>query len=142
MSFTMAMNIGVMVLCAAVLVQSWRLMHNLKAIRGPGLREMILALDHSTHEASAVLGRLKAFLATDLADKRRSLAEDCAMRDELHESLKPIVASIAAQVAEGVAMRDELKVIVEIADSVANRIMDAADKSKAPVAATEPEVLP
>lgn len=141
MSFAMAMNIAVMVLCAGVLIQSWRLMHNLKAIRGPGMREMILALDHSTHEASAVLGRLKAFLATDLADKRRSLAEDCAMRDELHESLKPLVASIAAQLAEGVAMRDELKVMCEIADSVANRIMDAAEQSKAPAPTPSPDII-
>lgn len=142
MSFAMAMNIVVMVLCAAVLIQSWRLMHNLKAIRGPGMREMIAALDHSTHEAGAVLGRLKAFLATDLADKRRSLAEDFATRDELHESLKPIVASIAAQIAEGVAMRDELKVMVEIADSIANRIMDAADRTKAPEPIPRPDIVP
>lgn len=104
MNFATLANIATAILCAAVLVQSIRMMRSLKAVRGDAITEIIAALDHSTAEARGVLFELKAALA------------DCGRH--------------AKVVADGKAIADELTVMVGIANASADRMADAANEAR------------
>lgn len=82
MSFATAANLATIILCAAVLVQSVRMMRSLRAVRGGGIAEMIAALDTATGEARAVLSELKTALGA-CADTTRPLVESRAIAEEL-----------------------------------------------------------
>lgn len=114
MTFSTLTNIITMMFCAAVLIQSVRLIRCLRAVKGDDFGAMVAALDKSTTQARAVL-----------ADLRETLQVDCAAN--------------ARVIASGEAMRDELTVMAGIADAVAERIVDAVEKSNprtAPAAVT------
>lgn len=116
MSFSTLTNIVTMLFCGAVLVQSVRLIRALRAVKGDKFGEMIVALDRSTIQARSVL-----------ADLRETLRTDCAAN--------------ARVIASGEAMREELTVMAGIADAVAERIVDAVEKSN-PRAAARPAPKP
>lgn len=105
MNAAMIADVATMLLCAAVLVQCARLMRSLQQLRKAGLRETVEALERATGEARSVLGNLKQFLATDMGE-------------------------CGEIVAEGVAMRDELTVMIGIGNAVAERIVEAAAVGK------------
>ncbi|MEN3953239.1 hypothetical protein [Iodidimonas sp. SYSU 1G8] len=120
MSYAVITNVFTMLLCGAVLIQSARLMRNLKALREAGLRDMVDSLDRSTAEARGVLGRLKEVLSHELAESNRT-------------------------VAEGLEMREELTIMVGIANAVAERIVEAANvtaRAALPEVAGEEEMIP
>eukprot|EP01035_Chromulina_nebulosa_P004539 gene4539-6212_t len=96
-----------MMFCAAVLVQSVRMIRCLRAVKGVAFGTMVAALDTSTAEARAVL-----------ADLRETLRVDCAAN--------------ARVIATGTAMREELTVMAGIADAVAERIVEAVGKTTTP----------
>jgi hypothetical protein len=100
MNFATVANLGTMILCAAVLVQSVRMMRSLKAVRG-GFHRLV---DRSTAEARMVLSELKTALG------------DCA--------------GAARALAEGKAIADELTVMVGIANASADRMADAAHAAR------------
>jgi hypothetical protein len=104
MTFTMLSNILTMMFCAAVLVQSVRMIRCLRAVKGVAFGTMVAALDTSTAQAHAVL-----------ADLRETLRTDCAAN--------------ARVIASGTAMREELTVMAGIADAVAERIVEAVGKT-------------
>ncbi len=104
MTFAMLSNILTMMFCAAVLVQSVRMIRCLRAVKGVAFGTMVAALDASTAEARAVL-----------ADLRETLRVDCAAN--------------ARVIATGTAMREELTVMAGIADAVAERIVEAVEKT-------------
>ncbi len=110
MSLSIVTNVATMILCLAVLVQSVRMMRSLRAVKNAGLGEMIGALDLSTARAHAVLSDLKAVLSGEAAANARI-------------------------VERGEALRDELGVMIGIADASAERIMTAASAARAPAAA-------
>ena len=107
MSFAVFTNLIVILLCAAVLVQSVRMMRSFRAVKDGGLQSVVEALDKSTAQARAVLSDLKDTLRTDAAANARV-------------------------VAEGEAMREELAVMVGIANAVAERIMESVESKKQP----------
>jgi len=82
MSFATATNIVTIILCAAVLVQSMRMMRSLRAVRGGAIAEMVAALDTATGEARSVLCELKTALG-GCVDVARPLAEAREIADEL-----------------------------------------------------------
>jgi len=82
MSFATVANLATIILCAAVLVQSVRMMRSLHAVRSSGIAEMVAALDTATGEARAVLSELKAALGA-CADTTRPLVESRAIAEEL-----------------------------------------------------------
>ncbi len=83
MGFATFINIITVIFCLAVLVQSVRMMRSLDAVKGSALPQMIQALDTATLQASQVLGELKQTLRTDGAANARVLAQAEEIRDEL-----------------------------------------------------------
>jgi hypothetical protein len=104
MSFSMLANLATAILCAAVLVQSVRMMRSLKEVRGGALVEMVTALDTATAQARAVLSELKTALG------------DCNHG--------------ARALADGKALADELTVMVGIANASADRMAEAANAAR------------
>jgi len=105
MTFATLSNILTMMFCIAVLVQSLRLLRALRAVKSDDFGAIISALDASTAEARTVL-----------ADLREILRTECAANAQV--------------IASGTAMREELTVMSGIADSVAERIVEAVSMSK------------
>lgn len=101
MSFATLTNIATALFCAAVLVQSVRMMRSLRAVKDGALAEVVGALDKSTAQARAVLSEMKA-----------TLGGECVANARLIEEAR--------------AMREELGVMIGIADASAERIVDAA----------------
>jgi len=104
LSFATIANLATIILCAAVLIQSVRMMRSLKVVQPSALAEMVAALDNSTREAQAVL-----------ADLRRTLA-DCS--------------GTARVLTEGKAISDELTVMIGIANASADRMADTAEAAR------------
>ena len=111
LSFATIANLATIILCAAVLIQSVRMMRSLKVVQPSALAEMVAALDNSTREAQAVL-----------ADLRRTLAE---------------CSGTARVLTEGKAISDELTVMIGIADASADRMTEAANAARNQPAAGE-----
>jgi hypothetical protein len=102
MTFATFTNVIVILLCGAVLVQSVRMMKSFQAVKEGGLKDMVAALDMATGQARAVLSEMKETLRTDGAAHART-------------------------VAQGEAMREELTVMVGIANAVAERILETVE---------------
>ena len=102
MTFATFTNVIVILLCGAVLVQSVRMMKSFQAVKDGGLKDMVAALDTATGQARAVLSEMKETLRTDGAAHART-------------------------VAQGDAMREELTVMVGIANAVAERILETVE---------------
>lgn len=103
MGFATFINIITIIFCLAVLVQSIRMMRSLEAVKGTSLPQMVQALDVSTAQAKLVLSELKETLRTDVAANVRSLAS-----------------------AESI--RDELTVMIGIANATADRLLESASR--------------
>lgn len=112
MSFVTVINASLVVVCLAVLVQSWRMERRMKAFRETQLHESVSQLDNATAQARIVLGELKKLLATE------GLAH-------------------ATSLSNAEALRDELSVMVGIGNAVAERIVEAAAKT-GPASEKEP----
>ncbi|MEN2786142.1 hypothetical protein ACFOKI_07025 [Sphingomonas qilianensis] len=104
MSFAIATNAVLILLCVAVLVQSVRLLRGFRIIKSGDLAETVRSLDRATAEAHVVLAELKELLAVDGAANARAIAS-------------------------GSTMREELSMMVGIGNAIAERIMDAAEKA-------------
>lgn len=106
-------NALTIILCLAVLIQSARMMRNLKAVNISQMGTVVLGLDHATGQARKVLGELKLILAEEGAQNARVLAE-------------------------GEALRDELRMMIEIADNMASRLAEAPKPQSVPSASAAP----
>lgn len=106
-------NALTIILCLAVLIQSARMMRNLKAVNISQMGTVVLGLDHATGQARKVLGELKLILAEEGAQNARVLAE-------------------------GEALRDELRMMIEIADNMASRLAEAPKPQSVPSASADP----
>jgi len=104
MSFATAINIATILLCLAVLVQSVRMMRALRIVKAGALTPVVSALDTSTAQARIVLGELKVALG------------DC--------SASARAARQAGEIAE------ELHTMIGIADSTAERLVEAASEAR------------
>ena len=112
MSFTAFTNVITILFCIAVLVQSVRMMRSLKQVRESQLDRTVGALDAATASARGVLAELKQTLSTDGAANARSLGE---AKD----------------------VRDELNVMVGIANAMAERLVEAASAGSRQEAAAD-----
>lgn len=101
MTFASLTNLVVAALCLGVILQSVRMIRNIRAVQTGDLGDTIKSLDRATAQARAVLAELKDVLLTDGAANARSIAT-------------------------GETLRDELSVMVGIGNAVADRIMEAA----------------
>lgn len=101
MSFTAFTNIITILFCLAVLIQSVRMMRSLDQVRESQLDRTVGALDTATTKARSVLSEMKLILSTEGTANARTLNE---ARD----------------------VREELNVMVGIANSMAERLIEAA----------------
>jgi len=101
MTFTAFTNVITILFCLAVLVQSVRLARSLRQVRESQLDRTVGALDDATARARGVLSEMKATLSTEGAANAVSLREAKEVREELH-------------------------VMVGIANAMAERLMEAA----------------
>ncbi len=101
MTFATFTNLIVSILCVAVVLQSMRMMRNVREIKSDNFSDTIKSLDQATTQARTVLADLKAVLTTDGAANVRSIAY-------------------------GETLRDELSLMVGIGNAVADRIVEAA----------------
>lgn len=81
MNFATLTNIATMFFCTAVLLQSVRLMHLLRAVKSGGFDTVVSSVDSATGRAHAVLCELKLVLAqcaatTGIVDEGRELTEE------------------------------------------------------------------
>ncbi len=106
MNFAVTTNILTMMLCIAVLVQSLRMMRSLRKVKDGALTDTVKALDVATVQARAVL-----------SDMKRTLSGDCAENARI--------------VNEARALREELSVMIGIAESAAGRIRGAVGAANA-----------
>ena len=107
MTFATLTNLILMLLCGAVLVQSVRMMRSFETVKKGGLKEMVDALDKATAQARHVLGDLK-------------------------ETLRNEGAANARSVAKGEEMREELTMMVGIANAMAERIVESVEARPKP----------
>lgn len=101
MTLASIINLCTIVLCAAVLVQCWRMTRALDRFRAADFPGTVTALNEATDRAQGVLLQIRAVLADEADPKLNALAD-----------------------AERVA--DELGVMIGIANASADRLLDAA----------------
>jgi chemotaxis regulatin CheY-phosphate phosphatase CheZ len=100
MSIALLANVLTIILCMAVLVQSVRMMKSLRTVKDGALTQVVEALQIATVQARAVL-----------SDMKHTLGTDCARHAQLVERAREL--------------RDELSLMTGIADSAAERIVNA-----------------
>lgn len=113
MNTATVINLSLIPLCTAVMVQGWRIDRRMRAFRNAPLTEGVASLERATAQARAVLGELKRVLATDGMAQARTIADAEAMRDELAD-------------------------MVGIGNAVADRILSASEQSAAKKTARKP----
>lgn len=106
MTFATTTNIVTIILCLAVLVQCARMMRSLAALKAADLPAMVAALDAATNQARRVLSDIRDVLARDAEPSMRALAD-------------------------AVAIRDELQVMVGIANATADRLLESSAAARA-----------
>lgn len=102
MTFAMAINVVLGILCVIVVIQSLRMVRGVQEIRSLSFDEGVAQMDSATQRAQAVLTELKTVLDAATTAQNRAIVD-------------------------GEALRDELSVMIGIGNAVAERIMDAAD---------------
>ena len=100
------LNFVLMILCIAVLVQTGRLMRNIRAIRSTDFKSMIVALDRSSEEARQVIRDMKETLS------------GCVLANNL-------------TLGKSQDLRDELSFMSDLANSAADRVIEAVDQANA-----------
>ena len=110
MGFATFVNIITAIFCFAVLVQSLRMMRSLDAVKdaGAALPQMIKGLDAATGQASKVLADLKETLRTD-------------------------GSANAYVLSQAIEIRDELSVMVGIANATADRLVEESSNRRTDV---------
>ena len=84
MSFTVFTNVITVLFCIAVLIQSVRMMRSLKQVREGQLDRTVGALDTATAKAQGVLSELKQTLSIEGTANARALGDAREVREELH----------------------------------------------------------
>jgi hypothetical protein len=106
------LNAVLMLLCIAVLVQTARLMRSIRAIRSIDFKGTIVALDKSSEEARQVIQEMKEALSGCVLANKLALSKSQDLRDEL-SFMSDLANSSADRVIEAVeqhaGMRFDLK---------------------------------
>jgi Domain of unknown function (DUF6468) len=100
MSLSLMSNLATMMLCIGVIVQAARMMRQLQAVKNSELGAVVTGLDKATAQAAMVLADIKRTLGTD-------------------------GAALAQQLADGTELREELTMLIGIANSMAERLVEA-----------------
>ncbi|URD61381.1 DUF6468 domain-containing protein [Sphingomonas sp. KRR8] len=112
MSIATTVNLVLVILCLAVLVQCHRMMRSLDGFRRADLPGTAAALETATTEACRVLEQLRRLLSEETPSKLRALGE-----------------------AERIG--DELAVMIGIANASADRLLETAKTARKPTRSRE-----
>ncbi|WP_188054502.1 DUF6468 domain-containing protein [Sphingosinithalassobacter sp. CS137] len=134
MSIAVTTNLLTMALCLAVLVQSVRMMRSLRRVKDGALTEVVAALEKATGEARTVLSDMKSTLGRECADNARLVAEARGLRDELSVMIG-IADATAERIVEAVGTANAARSEAESAEDAADE-----DESEATVASIAPVV--
>lgn len=107
MNVTIMCQLLLAILCAGVIVQTVRLMRRLALVADGRLGEAVAALDAATREARTVLGGLRQALGGD-------------------------GAAVAREVLAARELSEELRMMIGIADAMAERLSDAGSDPTPP----------
>ena len=107
MSLALMSQLITILLCIGVIVQATRMMRELKAVTNGDMSAVVTGLDRATLQASAVLADLKRTLGTD-------------------------GAALAQALADGQELQEELTMLIGIANSMAERLVDAGKTRPGP----------
>jgi hypothetical protein len=100
MSLALMSNLLTILLCIGVIIQGTRMLSRLKTVSDGQMGAIVSGLDRATAQASLVL-----------ADLKRTLGQDGA--------------ALAQSLADGQELRDELTVLIGIANAMAERLVEA-----------------
>lgn len=114
MTLTLMSNLLTIILCIGVIVQGSRMMVRLRAVSDGQMGNIVSGLDRATAQASLVLADLKQTLAVEGG----ALAQSLVQAEEL---------------------RDELSVLIGIANAMAERLVEAG---QTPRPACDAELAP
>ncbi len=134
MSIAVTTNLLTMALCLAVLVQSVRMMRSLRRVKDGALTEVVAALEKATGEARTVLSDMKSTLGRECADNARLVAEARGLRDELSVMIG-IADATAERIVEAVGTANAARSEAEIAE-------EAADEDESEGEATVASIAP
>ncbi|MBY8337855.1 hypothetical protein KYN89_12460 [Alteriqipengyuania sp. NZ-12B] len=126
MSFTVFTNVITVLFCIAVLIQSVRMMRSLKDVREGQLDRTVGALDTATAKAQGVLSELKQTLSVEGAANARALGDAREVREELHLMIG-IANAMAERLMEAasVGSAQETKVVKAVKESRPARVRSA-----------------
>lgn len=108
MTLTLMSHAITILLCVGVIIQSTRMMRQLRAVADSEMGAVVTGLDRAIVQASAVLADLKRTLSTD-------------------------GAALAQTLADGTELREELTMLIGIANSMAERLVEAGQSRPGPV---------
>jgi len=134
MSIAVTTNLLTMALCLAVLVQSVRMMRSLRRVKDGALTQVVAALEKATGEARTVLSDMKSTLGRECADNARLVAEARGLRDELSVMIG-IADATAERIVEAVGTANAARSEAEIAE-------EAADEDESEGEATVASIAP
>lgn len=100
MNFMLTSNLLTIILCIGVIVQSGRMMQRLRLVSDGQMGAIVAALDRATSQASTVLAGLRSTLSIDGAAVARDVAEARDLKEEL-AVLIGIANAMADRLAEG-----------------------------------------
>jgi hypothetical protein len=100
------LNFVLMILCIAVLIQTARLMRSVRALRSTDFKGTIVALDKSSEEARQVM-------------------------QEMKEALSGCVLANKLTLSKSQDLRDELSFMSDLANSSADRVIEAVEQANA-----------
>lgn len=106
MTLSLMANLVTIFLCIGVIVQATRMMRQLAAVKDSELATVVTGLDQATARAAEVLADIKGSLGRD-------------------------GAALAQSLAEGQELREELTMLIGIADAMAERLVEAGRNPKA-----------
>lgn len=133
MSLALMSQLITILLCVGVIVQSTRMMRELKAVTNGDMSAVVTGLDRATVQASAVLADLKRTLGTDGAALAQALADGQELQEEL-TMLIGIANSMAERLVE--AGKTRPGPTIDMADAPASSVMSAPTASVAMAAQT------
>lgn len=117
MTFVTLSNLVLMLLCVVVVVQSLRMAKSIRDLRSSSLNDSVAQLDRAAGRAQVVLNEFKMLFATEGMAQNRMMASS-------------------------EALRDELSVMIDMGNAVAERIMEAAAVQNAAKAAPAKKETP
>lgn len=127
MTLAILTNVVTILLCLAVVVQTMRMMRNLRRVKDGALTQVVGALEKATEEARIVLREMQGTLR-DCAEYTRLVSQAQGLRDELSDMIG-IADATAERIVETVGLARALR---------AEEMLDTGETQERPPEPAEP----